>query len=98
MTTSYSKRPQATRRGFLSGGARLAALAGASLAANPARALDAHNADAAKDLEPFWGPHQGGVVTPAALIGVARAAIGFGGPGVGLRQIWARACLTSGRA
>jgi deferrochelatase/peroxidase EfeB len=58
--------PQATRRGFLSATAGLAALAGSNLAPGAARALDAApDAEPAKAIEPFWGAHQGGVVTPA---------------------------------
>jgi deferrochelatase/peroxidase EfeB len=52
-------RPHATRRGFLTATAGLAAVAGAGLA-RPAQALDASSAA----IEPFYGPHQGGIITP----------------------------------
>jgi deferrochelatase/peroxidase EfeB len=66
MTKRDSLLPQATRRGFLSATAGLAALAGSNLAPGAARALDAApDAEPAKAIEPFWGAHQGGVVTPA---------------------------------
>ncbi|MGO9851363.1 MAG: Dyp-type peroxidase, partial [Steroidobacteraceae bacterium] len=66
MTKRDSTPPQATRRGFLTATAGLAALAGSNLAPSAARALDAaQDAEAAKATEPFWGAHQGGVVTPA---------------------------------
>ncbi len=64
--TKRDSSPQATRRGFLSATAGLAALAGANLAPSAARAADAaQDSGAAKASEPFWGAHQGGVVTPA---------------------------------
>jgi deferrochelatase/peroxidase EfeB len=62
VTKRDSPLPQATRRGFLSATAGLAALAGSSLAPGAARA---QGAETAKTSEPFWGEHQGGVVTPA---------------------------------
>jgi deferrochelatase/peroxidase EfeB len=66
MTKRDSLLPQATRRGFLSATAGLAALAGSNLVPGAARALDAApDAEPAKAIEPFWGAHQGGVVTPA---------------------------------
>ena len=66
MTRRDSNPPQTTRRGFLSATAGLAAVAGSNLAPSAARALDAQvDAEAAKASEPFWGEHQGGVVTPA---------------------------------
>jgi deferrochelatase/peroxidase EfeB len=66
MTKRDSMPPRATRRGFLSATAGLAALAGSNLAPGAARALDpAPDAGAARATEPFWGEHQGGVVTPA---------------------------------
>ena len=61
MTTRDPNSAGATRRGFLSGATGLAALAGAQLAPLAARADDAQNLD----IEPFYGPHQGGVITPA---------------------------------
>ena len=56
--------PGATRRGFLS--ASLAAMAGSGLAAEKARALDdAPASDATTAIEPFFGAHQSGILTPA---------------------------------
>ncbi len=63
MTERDRDRPQATRRRFLAATAGLAA-AGSSLAANPARALEAAQDAEARTREPFWGAHQGGIVTP----------------------------------
>jgi deferrochelatase/peroxidase EfeB len=58
--------PQPTRRGFLTATSGLAALAGSGLAPHAARALEAPQApETAKDIVPFWGQHQAGVVTPA---------------------------------
>ncbi len=57
--------PQATRRGFLTGAAGLAA-AGSSLAPGAALALDAGQGaegEAAKGVVPFRGAHQAGIVT-----------------------------------
>jgi deferrochelatase/peroxidase EfeB len=52
-----------SRRRFLSGG--LAAGAGGLVAAAlPARAAPSPAAAAPPDMEPFWGPHQGGIATP----------------------------------
>jgi deferrochelatase/peroxidase EfeB len=66
MTERDSSSPRATRRGFLSATAGLAAFAGANLAPDAARALEpAPAAEAVRTSEPFWGEHQGGVVTPA---------------------------------
>jgi deferrochelatase/peroxidase EfeB len=53
--------PRATRRGFLGATAGFAAAASATLA-RPARAFEAAPAAA---IEPFYGAHQGGIVTPA---------------------------------
>jgi len=65
MTDRDLNAPRATRRGFLTATAGLAAIAGSSLAPSAARALDAaQGAEAAKTTEPFWGAHQGGIVTP----------------------------------
>jgi deferrochelatase/peroxidase EfeB len=52
---------RATRRGFLAATAGLAAATGAGLA-RPARALEAAPSAA---IEPFYGAHQGGILTPA---------------------------------
>ena len=61
---------RATRRGFLTGAAGLAAVAGATLArdaATPAlaKANDPAPSEAKTQIEPFWGKNQGGIVTPA---------------------------------
>jgi deferrochelatase/peroxidase EfeB len=53
--------PRATRRGFLTATAGLAAFAGAGLPPSAAKA--ASTAD--PTIEPFFGPHQSGIVTPA---------------------------------
>ncbi|HTZ37007.1 MAG TPA: Dyp-type peroxidase [Stellaceae bacterium] len=63
--------PVATRRGFLTGAAGLAAAgaAGVALGAEAPRALAKVDAQApvetARQVEPFWGRNQGGIVTPA---------------------------------
>ncbi|MBB5413590.1 deferrochelatase/peroxidase EfeB [Paraburkholderia sp. HC6.4b] len=70
MTNDHPPRP--SRRGFLkAGGAAVAAGAslGAGLATSPpalakAPAHSAQNADPQFAAEPFYGPHQGGIVTP----------------------------------
>jgi deferrochelatase/peroxidase EfeB len=63
---------RASRRGFLTGAAGLAAAAGAGLAAGGAAGAVAERAatggpKAANGAasEPFWGAHQGGILTPA---------------------------------
>jgi deferrochelatase/peroxidase EfeB len=64
VTTRDQTAPGATRRGFLRG-AGLAA--GASLAAGPALALETPQPQqgATAAIEPFYGAHQSGIVTPA---------------------------------
>jgi deferrochelatase/peroxidase EfeB len=52
--------PRPSRRGFLA--ATLATAAGSGLSARRADAVPA--APPARDSEPFWGPHQGGILTP----------------------------------
>jgi deferrochelatase/peroxidase EfeB len=54
---------RASRRGFLAGAAGLAAVAGAGVPAGAATAGAA--APSQQSTEPFWGIHQGGIVTPA---------------------------------
>jgi deferrochelatase/peroxidase EfeB len=59
-----------TRRDFLTRTAGLAAVAGSGLAAGAASEARANTPDAAtadekNQTEPFWGAHQGGIVTPA---------------------------------
>jgi deferrochelatase/peroxidase EfeB len=61
---------RASRRGFLTGAAGLAAAAGAGLAGGGAAgaAVEARRAAPVADqsrTEPFWGAHQGGILTPA---------------------------------
>jgi deferrochelatase/peroxidase EfeB len=51
--------PRASRRGFLTGAAGLAAVAGVGVRADAAAAPNQ------RLTEPFWGMHQGGIVTPA---------------------------------
>ncbi len=63
MSESDNNQAAATRRGFLAGTAGLAALAGANLAPRSAAAPSVPAPRRA--IEPFCGPHQGGVVTPA---------------------------------
>jgi deferrochelatase/peroxidase EfeB len=60
----------ATRRGFLTRAAGLAAAAGAAFGSNPsalalAKASDSAPAELDASIEPFWGKNQGGIVTPA---------------------------------
>jgi deferrochelatase/peroxidase EfeB len=62
MTGLNRDRPRSTRRGFLAATAGLAAVAGSNLAPTAAQA---QSAGAADTTEPFWGAHQGGIVTPA---------------------------------
>ncbi|MGB8362933.1 MAG: iron uptake transporter deferrochelatase/peroxidase subunit [Rhizomicrobium sp.] len=69
--TEREEKMRATRRGFLSGTAGLAAAAGAGLTAGTAtdalaRTATPHKADMrnSRQAEPFWGRHQGGIVTP----------------------------------
>jgi deferrochelatase/peroxidase EfeB len=59
----------ATRRGFLTRAAGLAAVAGTALGADAgqtaiAKAVDPVPAPTASPAEPFWGKNQGGIVTP----------------------------------
>jgi deferrochelatase/peroxidase EfeB len=60
----------ATRRGFLTRAAGLAAVAGSALATGApasalAKATDPAPAEIDPQIEPFWGKNQGGIVTPA---------------------------------
>jgi len=57
----------ASRRGFLQRAGLLAAAAGSGLAPEqPARAQPANTAEQiGNEFEPFFGPHQGGILTPA---------------------------------
>jgi deferrochelatase/peroxidase EfeB len=63
MSASDNKAPVASRRSFLTGAAGLAGAAGALAAAGAASTTAA--AAPKGQIEPFWGPHQGGVITPA---------------------------------
>ncbi len=65
MTDGHQAGPRATRRGFLAATAGLAAVAGSNLSPGAAQTLAAaQGGEAAKATEPFWGAHQGGIVTP----------------------------------
>ena len=70
--TAGNNRRRRRRRGFLTATAGLAALAGANLAPSAARALDATAAARPTTTEPFWGAHQGGIVTPAQALHLYR--------------------------
>ncbi|HEY1944181.1 MAG TPA: iron uptake transporter deferrochelatase/peroxidase subunit [Roseiarcus sp.] len=62
--TSADSKLQASRRGFLSATAGLAAFAGFNAAPSAARALEAsEGAETTRDVTPFWGEHQAGVTT-----------------------------------
>lgn len=70
MSRREDEQLRASRRGFLAGAARLAAVAGAGFGTGAATgALTEATAAAAppgrQPAEPFWGRHQGGIVTPA---------------------------------
>ena len=55
-----------TRRGLLADGRRSSAVAGsASPAARPAPRAEPARPPSGSGIEPFWGEHQGGIVTPA---------------------------------
>jgi len=54
-----NRSPRPSRRGFLASAGGLAALAGTGAAAHAAPGATA------SPTEPFWGAHQGGIVTPA---------------------------------
>lgn len=71
MTGRKEEKPCSTRRGFLSGTAGLVAAAGAGLTAGTATdalagtvAPNGPDTRNRKQAEPFWGKHQGGIVTP----------------------------------
>ncbi len=53
-----------TRRGFLAGTAGLMAVAGSGLGASAIAAANGPQRQAKREIEPFWGDHQGGIVTP----------------------------------
>jgi deferrochelatase/peroxidase EfeB len=71
MSEPDEKMSRLSRRGFLAKSAGLVALAGTGLGARAAdapagtRENDSAAQDAANAAEPFWGEHQGGIVTPA---------------------------------
>ncbi len=72
MTDSDDRTLRATRRGFLVTTAGLLAAAGSGISTNAAAAIPAEargTPDVAgsgkHDVEPFWGKHQSGIVTPA---------------------------------
>jgi len=99
--------PSATRRGFLTRAAGLAAVAGSALATDAGTQALAKGDDAASvaldaQIEPFWGKNQGGIVTPTQghtyfaaldLTTTKRAEI------VGLLKAWTNAAgrLASGK-
>lgn len=60
MTDRDRDNAKATRRGFLAATAGLAAIAGVNRSARAAP-----SSEKLDDAEPFWGAHQGGIVTPA---------------------------------
>jgi deferrochelatase/peroxidase EfeB len=70
MSDRLDSRARATRRGFLTRAAGLAAIAGSALGADPHTSAFAAGDDKAfpetdEQIEPFWGKHQGGIATPA---------------------------------
>lgn len=66
MSQPRSGRFSSSRRGVLAGVASLAAAAGANFGAGAASAaMVAEAAPNAPRTEPFWGRHQGGIITPA---------------------------------
>ena len=65
MNPSEEEKLRLSRRRFLSCGFMAAAAAGAGLSAQGAPLVAAKESDASKDaVEPFYGAHQGGIVTP----------------------------------
>ena len=72
MTDSDERTLRATRRGFLVTTAGLVAVAGSGIGGGAAAAIPADakgtpdaTEPAKHDIEPFWGKHQSGIVTPA---------------------------------
>jgi len=68
MSRCGDRKFRASRRGFLTGAAGLAAAAGAGFSANANGAMTNATASAVPEkqpTEPFWGSHQAGIVTPA---------------------------------
>jgi deferrochelatase/peroxidase EfeB len=67
MSAPDDKKPLASRRSFLATTAGLAASVGAGLGAGTAAAEGTTPAAApsGRAIEPFWGKHQGGILTPA---------------------------------
>ncbi len=53
-----------TRRGFLAGTAGLMAVAGSGLGGSAIASSNGSQRPAKREIEPFWGDHQGGIVTP----------------------------------
>ena len=66
MSKGDADRANVSRRGLFGAAAALAAV-GASLGTGALAALPEAQAPAAGGAEPFWGAHQGGIVTPAQL-------------------------------
>jgi deferrochelatase/peroxidase EfeB len=65
MTDTKENKLRATRRGFLAATGGLAAIAGSRVSIASAQEPQAAGAAPLPDVEPFWGAHQGGIVTPA---------------------------------
>lgn len=68
MTERNDEKVRASRRGFLAAAAGLAAVAGTGVGAGVTPAVSGEMLPGpASDhrIEPFWGPHQGGIITPA---------------------------------
>ena len=67
MNPSDEENQRLSRRRFLSSGLMAAASAGLGAPGAIAALVPAEKSDAASTIEPFWGRHQGGIVTPSQL-------------------------------
>lgn len=65
MTTKTTNKSSVNRRGFLGATAAMVASASTALANDTPTASPAAAAAAPSDREPFYGPHQAGIITPA---------------------------------